>query len=144
MSEERFDRIERNIEIIVEQQAQLTLRQIEASELHDREMGEIRKGLNAGAELHDQEMSAIRKELNRGAEQHDQEMGAIRRQLGRAVRLSVEEARRERVKRRELASEFDDKITKIAAAQLINEELLRANEALLKAFLQRGGNGRKK
>jgi hypothetical protein len=84
MSEERLERIERNIE-------ELALRQIEASEQHDREMGEIRK------------------------------------EFGRAVRLSVEEARRERVRRREMASEFDDKITKIAE--------------LLKAFLQRGGNG---
>ena len=37
--------------------------------------------------------------------------------------------------------ELDDKITKIAAAQLVNEELSKNNAELLKQFLQRGGNG---
>jgi hypothetical protein len=38
--------------------------------------------------------------------------------------------------------DLDDKITKIAAAQLVNEELSKNNAELLKAFLQRGGNGK--
>jgi hypothetical protein len=38
-------------------------------------------------------------------------------------------------------AELDDYITKIAAAQLVNEELTKQNAELLKAFLQRGGNG---
>jgi hypothetical protein len=33
-------------------------------------------------------------------------------------------------------------MTQIAAAQLANEELSKSNAELLKAFLQRGGNGK--
>ncbi len=38
--------------------------------------------------------------------------------------------------------ELDDKIDKIAAAQLLNEELSKSNAKLLEAFLLRGGNGK--
>jgi hypothetical protein len=51
--------------------------------------------------------------------------------LDRAVRLGIREARAERAKRRELdaktnrrATEFDEKITQLAAAQLVTEEKL--------------------
>ena len=60
----------------------------------------------------------------------------IRNELRRAVRLGIKEARQERARRRELASEVDAAITKLAAAQLITEERLQAYFASLKS-----GNG---
>jgi len=53
--------------------------------------------------------------------------------LDRAIRLSVREARSERNKRREL----DEKMTQLAAAQVVTEEKL---QGLIEA-LKRGGNG---
>ena len=58
---------------------------------------------------------------------HDSEMAAIRAELRRAVRLGVTEARRARAKHREIAEitkELDQKITQLAAAQLVTEEKL--------------------
>jgi hypothetical protein len=49
---------------------------------------------------------------------HDREVAEIRGLLRRAIHDSVREARNERRKRREL----DDKVTQLAAAQLITEE----------------------
>jgi hypothetical protein len=65
--------------------------------------------------------------------EHERTMRRIDERLDRAVRLSVREARSERIKRREL----DDKITQLAAAQLVTEEKL---QGLIEA-LKRAGNG---
>jgi hypothetical protein len=71
--------------------------------------------------------------------------------LDRAVRLSVREARAERARRTKANLEFDEKITQLAAAQLLAEEETRSLkasmgslEASVQAFidsLRRGGNG---
>ena len=50
-------------------------------------------------------------------EQHNREITEIRRELGRAIRLSIQEPRNQRKRHHEL-------------------------EVLMKAFLERGGNGR--
>ncbi|HXB71464.1 MAG TPA: hypothetical protein VNY05_24730 [Candidatus Acidoferrales bacterium] len=63
--------------------------------------------------------------------EHKQTMTRIDRRLDRAVRLAVPDARSQRKRN----AEFDEKMTQIAAAQLQNEELLRA-------FLERGENGK--
>ena len=55
---------------------------------------------------------------------------AFRRDFRRAVRMGIQEARNQRKR----SAVLDEKITQIAAAQLVNEELL-------KRFLERGGNG---
>ena len=72
---------------------------------------------------------------------HDREIAEIRATLRRAIRLSVEEQRRERVRRQEL----DGKITQLASAQLLNEEATRNLQAAMERFLDRwrdgGGNG---
>ena len=83
--------------------------------------------------------------------QHKRDMDELRGYLRHAVRLNIREARNERAKRREMMAEFDDKITKIAAAHLENEEGLKelqasmqALQASMRAFLdslRRGGNG---
>jgi len=46
------------------------------------------------------------------------------RRLDRAIRLAVVEERRERKRRRELEERLDQKITQLAAAQLVTEETL--------------------
>jgi hypothetical protein len=71
--------------------------------------------------------------------------------LDQAVRLSVREARAERARRRKANAEFDEKITQLAAAQLLTEEELRSLKASVGSlqasvqafidYLRRGGNG---
>ena len=63
--------------------------------------------------------------------QHHETMARIDRRLDRAIRLGVQDARRQRKRNLEL----QETMTQIAAAQ-------RTNEQLLKAFLERGGNGK--
>ncbi|HXJ76580.1 MAG TPA: hypothetical protein VNM37_27230 [Candidatus Dormibacteraeota bacterium] len=70
-------------------------------------------------------------------EQHDRMIADMNNTLRRAIRMGVQDARRQRKRN----AEFDEKMTQIAAAQLVNEELLKQNEGLLKRFLERGGNG---
>jgi hypothetical protein len=80
-------------------------------------------------------------------EQHDRMIADMDHMLRRAIRDSVREARTERRKRREL----DDKITQLAAAQLVTEEKMQTTREEMQslfrkmdAFLERfnpGGNG---
>ena len=63
-------------------------------------------------------------------EQHDRMIADMNHTLRRAIRLAVQDARRQR--QRNL--EFDEKMTQIASTQLVNEQLL-------KSFLEHGGNG---
>jgi uncharacterized membrane-anchored protein YjiN (DUF445 family) len=79
---------------------------------------------------------------------HDLEMEDIRREgrmfradLRRAFALGVHEARDERKRRQEL----DEKITQVAAAQLVTEEKLQDLSGTVKAFInsmRSGGNGK--
>ena len=64
-------------------------------------------------------------------EQHDHMIADMENTLRRAIRLAVQDARRQR--KRNL--EFDEKMTQIASTQLVNEQLL-------KSLLERGGNGK--
>lgn len=98
---------------------------------------EIKERFEATADL-------IQKIASAGEERHNREMaklGAmiiqVHAQLRRAVRLSVEEARRERVRRREADERLDGSMRELAAAQL-------ETERKLQAFLEglRSGNGR--
>jgi hypothetical protein len=54
--------------------------------------------------------------------EHKETMARIDQRLDRAVRLAAQDARRQRKRN----AEFDETMTRIAAAQLRNEELLRA------------------
>jgi hypothetical protein len=76
--------------------------------------------------------------------QAEKNIAALNTVLRRAIRLSVEEQRRERERRQQMFREFDDKITKLAAAQLQAEEETRQLKASVQAFIdsmRRGGNG---
>src|SRR5450432_3100724 len=96
---------------------------------HDREMAEIREG---------------HARLVEGQARLEASHDATERTLRRAIRLAVMDARRQRERNRgfddrhcaadERHREFDEKMTQIANAQLVNEQLL-------KRFLERGGNG---
>ena len=68
---------------------------------------------------------------------HDREMADIGRMLRQAIRLSVREARNEHMRRKRALAEIDDKITQLAAAQLVTEEKLQR----LIEERRRGGNG---
>lgn len=64
--------------------------------------------------------------------------------MNRAIRLAVQEARAERVRRTKANAEFDQKMTQLAAAQVVTEEKLQNLQASMQAFidsLRRGGNG---
>jgi tellurite resistance protein len=54
--------------------------------------------------------------------QHDLEIATIRRNLSRAVKAGILEARNARKRHQE----FDEKMTQLAAAQLVTEEKLQA------------------
>ena len=71
---------------------------------------------------HDREMEEIRTEAR-----------AMRTDMRRAFSMGVSEARRQRKR----SAELDEKITQLAAAQLVTEERLRA----FIDSLRRGGNG---
>ena len=64
-------------------------------------------------------------------EQHDRMIADMNNTLRRAIRLGVQDARRQR----KWNHEFAEIMTQITSTQL-------ANEQLLKAFLERGGNGK--
>jgi hypothetical protein len=76
---------------------------------------------------HDKDMAEFRERQSRLEASQDK----TERTLRWAIRLAVQDARRQRKRNRE----FDEKMTQIASAQLVNEQLL-------KAFLERGGNGK--
>jgi hypothetical protein len=72
-------------------------------------------------------------------QRHDREIAAIRAELRHAARLAIQEAQAERRKRREL----DEKITQLAAAQLVTEEKQQRTEEMLQRFLEgRSTNGK--
>jgi chromosome segregation ATPase len=88
----------------------------------------------------DERIAAADERIAAAEERHDREMEDIRREaramrtdLRRAFALGVQEARNER--RRSAA--LDEKITQLAAAQLITEEKLQ----VFIDCLRRGGNG---
>jgi hypothetical protein len=70
-------------------------------------------------------------------QRHDEAIADIERMLRQAIRLSVRESRNERIRRKRALAEIDDKITELAAAQLVTEEKL---QRLIEERRQ-GGNG---
>jgi hypothetical protein len=75
---------------------------------------------------------------DRSMAEHERVMRRIDGRLNRAIRLAVREARAERLGRIKANAEFDEKMTQLAAAQLVTEEKLLQD--LIEA-LKRGGNG---
>ena len=72
-------------------------------------------------------------------EKHKRNIEQLNQILRRAVRLSVRDALNERERRRKAIAEIDEKITQLAAAQLITEEKL--NRLIERDERRYGGNG---
>jgi hypothetical protein len=114
--------VERTIEIILEQLAHTAV-------------------LQAQAEAESKERAA----------RHDRAIERIDKRLDRAVRLGVRELRNERQRRQEMDGRWDEKMTQLAAAQLVTEEKLQILDVKLEDLggklaglidaLRRGGNG---
>jgi hypothetical protein len=103
--------------------------------------------LMAGMQTHAAEESEERflrfdERLLEMAEQHDREIAEIRRQLGQAVRLSIQETRNERKRRQEMAAESAQRHAESAQRHAEAAKRHQELEELLKAFLERGGNGK--
>jgi hypothetical protein len=106
-------------------------------EQHDRMIADLdQKAVEARA-THDSDMAEIREAQKRLV----QDVGQI---LRRAIRDGIREARNERARRRAAIAEIDDKITKLASAQLLAEEETRRLRETVDRFIEstrRGGNG---
>jgi hypothetical protein len=110
--------VEKTIEFILSQQARNEARVGAMDERHDRAV---------------QEHNIAMQEHNVAIQRHDREMQQIREELRRAVRLAVQDARHDRKRRREMAEQWDQKITQLSAAQLVTEEKL---QGLIEAMRQ--------
>jgi hypothetical protein len=126
--DERLDRIAASLDILAKMH-------IDAERAAEERAAAADERAAAADERFAANEERIAEEEQRAAEaeaRHEREMAAIRAELQRGIRLSIQEARAERRKRREL----DDKITQLAAAQLVTEEKLQR-------FLEhRSGNGK--
>jgi hypothetical protein len=91
---------------------------------------ELHAGFQADAEKRQADAEKRQADANK---RHDDAIARIDRRLDRAIRLSVLDARRQRNRN----IEFDEKMTQLAAAQVVTEEKL---QGLIDA-LRRGGNG---
>jgi hypothetical protein len=110
--------VEKTIEFILDQQARLEVMQQKSQEMH-----QVSEAMHA-----------------KSAAMHEKTEATLRR----AIALGVREARNERQHRRELGEAFDQKMTQLAAAQLITEErfeLLGQKLDNLTDALRRGTNG---
>jgi hypothetical protein len=114
--------VEKTIGFILAQQARNEAHLAAMDERHDRAMPE---------------QNDFIQQQNVASQRHDREMQQIREQLRRAVRLAVQDARHDRKRRREMAEQWDQKITQLSAAQLVTEEKL---QGLLEA-MRRSNNG---
>lgn len=106
--DERLEALTQSLELLVHFQADSEARQAAAAERHDRDMEDMRRA-----------------------------DAAIRASLRRAVAAGVREARNARRRRQELEEKLDEKITQLAAAQLVTEEKL---QQFINS-MRRGGNG---
>jgi membrane protein involved in colicin uptake len=120
--EERWQKIENGMQFLLEQQARADARREADAAKHE-----------ADAAKH--EAAAAKHEAD--AAKHRAEMDEIRGILRRAIRLSVQEARNERRKRREGDESLRQTMDELAAAQKATEQSLRA----FIDSLRRGGNG---
>ncbi|MGO4881718.1 MAG: hypothetical protein ACLP59_12955 [Bryobacteraceae bacterium] len=124
--DERLEALTQSLELLAHMHADTDARQIAADErarAADERARAADERARAAEERHNREMEDIRR-LER----------ATRSDLRRAFAMGVREARNARRRRQEL----DEKITQLAAAQLVTEEKLQ----LFIESLRRGTNGR--
>jgi hypothetical protein len=149
--DERLEALTQSLELQVSLEADAQRRHEERLAHHDHEMAEFRAGqerlqasqerLQAsqeGFQASQERLEASQERLEASQERLEASHEKTEAALRRAIRLAVLDARRQRRRNAEFEKrnqEFDEKMTQIASAQLRNEELL-------KAFLERGGNGK--
>jgi hypothetical protein len=117
--DERIEALTHTLELQAGMQVDAENRQAEADKRHD----EV-----------DKRQAEAEKRHVEAEKRHDEALARIDRRLDRAIRLGVQDARRQR--QRNL--EFDEKMTQLAAAQVVTEEKL---QGLIDALRGRG-NGR--
>jgi hypothetical protein len=111
--------IERTMQFIVENLAAVTARLEKMAERQGR------------VEDRQAELAAeFNERMMQSDERHEREISAVRNELRRAIRYSVEEHKRERIRRHEV----EDQMKQLAAGQ---EELRKS----MQKWLDRGGNG---
>jgi hypothetical protein len=120
--DERLEALTQSLELVAHQMADTERCQIAAEE---RQIAAEERA-TAAEERHDREMEEIRREGR-----------AMRADLRRAFAMGVREARNARNRRQELEEKLDQKITQLAAAQLVTEEKLQR----FIDSMDRGGNG---
>jgi hypothetical protein len=98
--------VEKTIEFILEQTAQIVAMQMKAEERFARHDAEIAR--------HDAEIA-----------RHAAEIAREDLRLRRAIRLAVREARNERKRRQEMDARFDLKMDQIASAHLLTEDIVK-------------------
>jgi hypothetical protein len=105
-------------------------------EQHDRMIADLDRAMAEWRERFEREMAESRQKHNRDMaeirEAQKQLVTDVGQMFRRAIKLAVQEARAERRKRREL----DEKITQLAAAQLLAEEQTKDLKTTLKAFIE--------
>jgi hypothetical protein len=122
--------IERTMQFIVENLAAVSAR-LEKMAARQNDMDEHRKRM-------DERQSELEAEFTKRTlateERHDKEIGEIRAELRRAIRYSVEEHRRERVRRHALEDEMRQR-------HLEHEDGIKELRTSMQKWLERGGNG---
>jgi chromosome segregation ATPase len=123
--DERLEALTQSLELMVLRQNDAEERASAAEERHNREIERHNREIedhNREMERHNREMEEIRREAR-----------AMRTELRRAFVMGVQEARNQRRRSQEL----DQKITQLAAAQLVTEEKLQR----FIDSVRRAGNG---
>jgi hypothetical protein len=100
--------VEKTIEFLLEHQARFEVRMAELT----AKMAESSAKMDEWSERFNERMDSMLEYHIGVEERHDREMATIRSELNRAVRASIEEHRRERVRRKAL----DAKLDKLAAS----------------------------
>jgi hypothetical protein len=135
--DERLDAMAQTLELEISLEADARRRQDEAIRRQDEAIRRQDEAIGRHEEAIGRHEEAIRL--------HDREMAQIRATLNRAVRLSVQEARAERKKRREWVQRQQELAEQAAKRHQelaeLSDKRHRELEALLKAFLERRGNG---
>ncbi|MGA2742259.1 MAG: hypothetical protein ABSG65_33070 [Bryobacteraceae bacterium] len=129
---ERHETLTQSLELLAHMHADAEKRQEERHIEAEKRQMEAEKRQAEAEQRHNREMEVIRREGR-----------AFRGDLRRAFAMGVREARNERKRRQEL----DEKITQLAAAQLVTEEKLQHLSGTVDAFIDsmRGGvNGKQR
>ena len=138
--EERIDRLTERHEALTQSVELMARMQAHAAEKYEERFLRTEEKYEERVLQTEERLLDLAERQSEFAEQHHREIAEIRRELGRAVRLSVQETRNERKRRQEMAAEADKRHRELEEATNKRHGEL---QDLLRAFLERGGNGNK-